>query len=89
MDYNFLKREVYMPEKHFRKDRCVKLGKHENIFFAVLWFSKDHKAPYQLIYDRVYGYGDVDKKLLISKAKVLRNKGIKVVPIYKYGYKLK
>ena len=88
MKYNFLKREVYMPEKYFRKNRHVKLGKIENRFFAVLWFSRGHKARYNQIFERAYGYDKIEKPLLRSIAVKLRRKGIKIQHIYNYGYKL-
>lgn len=88
MEYNFLEREVYMPKKYFRKDRRVKLGKHQNIFFATLWFSREHKAKYKEIFKRVYGYKDFDNKQLRNIATLLRRKGIDIQPVYKYGYKL-
>ena len=41
MKYNFTRREVYMPEKYFRKDRCVELTPNENTIFSLLWINKD------------------------------------------------
>lgn len=89
MEYNFLKREVYMPEKYFKKDRHVKLGKTENTFFAVLWFSKDNLASYEQLFEKTYELRDFDVKLLRGMANKLRKKGIKIVPFYKLGYQLK
>lgn len=89
MEYNFLEREVYMPEKYFRKDRHVKLSKTENIFFATLWFSKDNRASSRELYNRVYGYKDINLGLLRKIGQRLRKKGIKVLSVYKYGYRLK
>lgn len=88
IEYNFLKREVYIPKKYFIKDRHVKLGRTENIFFAVLWFSKEHKATYKELFKRVYGYPILDKKILRCMGNQLRQKGIKIKCIYKYGYQL-
>lgn len=89
MEYNFLKKEVYISRKHFIKKRIIKLGKCENIFFATMWFSKEHKAPYKELYKRVYGYNVLDKSLLRNMARILRDKGIELVCISNYGYKLK
>lgn len=88
MEYNYLTREVHMPEKHFKKDRHVKLGKVENMFFAVLWFSRENKANYKQIYERVYGCGGPDKTRLRHIARLIRNKKIPIESVYKYGYRL-
>ena len=74
MEYNFFKREIYMPKKHFRKDRHIKLGKTQNMFFATLWFSKNGKASHKELFTRVYGYKNIDKHLLINLARILREK---------------
>ena len=88
MKYDYLKRIVYMPKNHYIKDRIVKLGKTENMFFATMWFSRGHKATYKELYKRVYGNGSVEKPLLRNIAMILRRKKIPIKTVYKYGYKL-
>lgn len=92
MEYNFTRREVYMPEKHFRKDRYIELTPNENKIFSLLWLKKDGSATYREICKVVYGdeniteYDRINIRRLIHR---IRKKGIHIVSLYKYGYKLK
>lgn len=92
MDYNFKRREVYMPEKHFRKDRYIELTPNENIVFSLLWISKDTSRSYEELAKSLYGTDNptnYDKNNIRRIVCRLRKKGIEIQPISKYGYKLK
>ena len=92
MDYNFTRREVYMPEKHFRKDRHIELTPNENIVFSLLWINKDSSRSYEELAKSLYG---IEKPTKYEKNNIrriiygLRKKGINIQPLSKYGYKLK
>lgn len=92
MEYNYNRREVYIPEKYFRKDRLIQLTQRENEIFSLLYLKKDKCATYSEICKALYGYNDIskyDKNSISTIISRMRKKGIDIVPLYGYGYKLK
>jgi hypothetical protein len=83
LKYNFIKRYVKIGKKE------IHLGKLENRFMACMWFSFNGKASYKLINRVVYGYKKIDYVIIRRMAFVLRKKGIPIIAIRNFGYKLK
>ena len=91
MDYNYERREVYMPKKHFKKDRKVSLTEKENIIFSLLWIKKEGSRSFEELSNTLYGTADVtkyDKNNIRRIIYRLRQKGIEIESMHGYGYKL-
>lgn len=91
MNYIVERREVYMPEKYFKKDKHVQLTQKENAFFKLLWNNKGNSASYKELCYAIYGYEDMteqDKDNIREIAHRIKKKGVVVKSISGYGYKL-
>ena len=91
MEFNFDRREIYMPEKYFKKDKLIELSPKENLLFKLLWENKNNVIAYKDIINEVYGYEDIteqDKQNIRKMICRLRQKGVDIKAISGYGYKL-
>lgn len=92
MDYNYERREVVIPSKHFKKDRVINLTAKENVVFSLLWINKSGSRSFEEISKVLYGEEDptdYEKNNIRRIMSRLRKKGIEFETMYGYGYKLK
>lgn len=91
MKYNYILREVYMPKKHFKKDRIAELSERENVIFSLLWINKKQFRSWNELSKVLYG--EETNKQTRSKISLIihrmRKKGIPIKPLYKKGFVLK
>lgn len=91
MKYNYILREVYMPKKHFKKDRIAELSEKENVIFSLLWINKKRFRSWNELSKVLYGE-ETNKQ---TRGKIswiihrMRKKGISIKSLYKKGFVLR
>ena len=74
MEFNFDRREIYMPEKYFKKDKLIELSPKENLLFKLLWENKNNVIAYKDIINEVYGYEDITEQDKQNIRKMRKNR---------------
>ena len=91
MEIDLDRRELYMPKKHLKKDRCIDLTPHECSLLKIMLSNKGKVASYEDIGKEVYGNDSINEfdraniRMLVHR---LKKKGVNILTLSKFGYKL-
>jgi DNA-binding response OmpR family regulator len=91
MEYNYERREIYIPGKRLRTQRHITLTQKENVVFSLLWINKKGSKTFEELSKVLYGTSqptNYDKNNIRRIVHRLKQKGIKIESMYGYGYKL-